>query len=85
MARFSRLRPDLYQFGQKFNVAWNTGNLFASKLDLNLRRKIQKCYIWNIALYGAETWTLRKVDEKYLKVSKRGAEEEWRRSLGQIV
>ena len=26
-----------------------------------------KCYIWSIALYGAETWTLRKVDQKYLK------------------
>jgi hypothetical protein len=25
------------------------------------------CYIWSIALYGAETWTLRKVDQKYLE------------------
>jgi hypothetical protein len=24
-----------------------------------------KCYIWSIGLYGAETWTLRKVDQKY--------------------
>jgi hypothetical protein len=23
-----------------------------------------KCYIWSIALYGAETWTLRAVDQK---------------------
>jgi hypothetical protein len=37
-------------------------NLFTSKLNLNLRKKLEKCYIWNIALYGAETWTLRKVD-----------------------
>jgi hypothetical protein len=37
-------------------------NLFTSKLDLNLRKKLVKCYIWSIALYGAETWTLRKVD-----------------------
>jgi hypothetical protein len=37
-------------------------NLFISKLDLNLRKKLVKCYIWSIALYGAETWTLRKVD-----------------------
>jgi hypothetical protein len=41
--------------------------LFASKLDLNLRKKLVKCYIWGIALYGAETWTLRKVDQKYLE------------------
>ena len=26
-----------------------------------------KCYIWSIALHGAETWTLRKVDQKYLE------------------
>jgi hypothetical protein len=36
--------------------------LFTSKLDLNLRKKLVKCYIWSIVLYGAETWTLRKVD-----------------------
>jgi hypothetical protein len=32
--------------------------LFTSKLDLELRKKLVKCYIWSIALYGAETWTL---------------------------
>jgi hypothetical protein len=42
-------------------------NLSTSKLDLNLRKKLVKCYIWSIALYGAETWTLRKMDQKYLK------------------
>jgi hypothetical protein len=26
-----------------------------SKLDLNLRKKLVKCYIWSMALYGAET------------------------------
>jgi len=29
-------------------------NLFTSKLDLNLRKKLVKCYIWSMALYGAE-------------------------------
>jgi hypothetical protein len=33
--------------------------LFTSKLDLELRKKLVKCYIWSIALYGAEIWTLR--------------------------
>jgi hypothetical protein len=42
-------------------------NLFTSKLDLNLRKKLVKCYIWSISLYGAETWTLRKVDQMYLE------------------
>ena len=26
-----------------------------------------KCYVWSIALYGAETWTLRTIDKKYLE------------------
>jgi hypothetical protein len=40
----------------------------------------------NIALYGIETWTLRKVpSENTMKVSKCGAGEGWRRSVGQIV
>jgi len=41
--------------------------LFTSTLDLELRKKLVKCYIWNIALYSAETWTLRKVDQKELE------------------
>ena len=36
--------------------------LFTSTLDLKLRKKLVKCYNWSIALYGAETWTLRAVD-----------------------
>jgi hypothetical protein len=46
--------------------------LFPSKLDLNLRKKLVKYYIWNLALCGAETWTLQKVDQKYL-----GSSEMW--------
>ena len=37
---------------------------FISKLDLNLRKKLIKCYISSMALYGAETWTLRAADQK---------------------
>ena len=35
-------------------------NLFTSELDLNLRKKLVKFYIWSIALYGAETGTFRQ-------------------------
>ena len=41
--------------------------LFTSTLDLELRKKLVKCYIWSIALYGAETWTLRAIDQKHLE------------------
>jgi hypothetical protein len=50
--------------------------LFTSKLDLNLTKKLVKCYIWSIALYGVETWTLRKVGQKYVKSSEMWC---WRR------
>ena len=42
--------------------------LFTSTLDLELRKKLMKCYISRIALYGAETWTLREVDQKQLEI-----------------
>jgi hypothetical protein len=42
-------------------------DIFASKLDLNLTKKLVKSYIWSNALYGAETWTLRKVDQIYVE------------------
>ena len=35
-----------------------------SKLDVNLREKLVKCYSWSVALCGAETWRFRKVDQK---------------------
>jgi hypothetical protein len=34
---------------------YNKKALFTSKLDLNLRKKQTKCYIWSIAFCGAET------------------------------
>jgi hypothetical protein len=41
-------------------AAFNTKNtIFTSKLDLNLRKKLAKCYIWSIALCGAEASTLQ--------------------------
>jgi hypothetical protein len=41
--------------------------LFTSTLDLELRKKLLKYYVWSIALYGVETWKLRAVDQKILE------------------
>jgi len=41
--------------------------LFTITLDLELRKKLVNCYIWSIALYGAETWTIRAVDQKHME------------------
>jgi hypothetical protein len=50
--------------------------LFISTLDLKLRKKLVKCDIWSIALYGAETETLRAVGQKHLESFKMWC---WRR------
>jgi hypothetical protein len=41
--------------------------LFTGTLDLELRKKLMKCYIWSTAVYGAETGTVRAVDQKKLE------------------
>ena len=45
--------------------AFKKKTLFTSKMDLYLRKKLVRCYKRSIALYGAETWTVQKVDQKY--------------------
>jgi hypothetical protein len=47
-----------------------------AKLYTNLRKKLVECYSWSVALCGIETWTLRKVDQKYLESFKMWC---WRR------
>jgi hypothetical protein len=32
-----------------------------------IRKRPVKFYIWNTEFFGVETWTLRKVDQKYLE------------------
>jgi hypothetical protein len=39
---------------------------FTSKEGLNLRKKLVTSCIWNMAVYGAETGTLRNAEQKYL-------------------
>jgi hypothetical protein len=46
---------------------FNKRALFTGTLNLKLRKKLVKCYIRSIALCGAETWTLRAVDQKHLE------------------
>jgi hypothetical protein len=41
--------------------------LFTSTMDLELRKKLVKCYVWSTVLYSAETWMLRAVDQKNLE------------------
>jgi len=59
--------------------------LFTSTLDLELRKKLVKCYVWSIALYGVETWTLRAMDQKHLESFEMCAGRGWKRSVGLIM
>ena len=36
-------------------------------LNIELRKKLVRCYVWNTAIYGSETWTLRKLKRTYLE------------------
>jgi hypothetical protein len=44
-------------------------SLLCRKLNVNVNKKLLKSYIWSMALYGTEIWTLRNVDQKYLESS----------------
>jgi len=39
---------------------------FTSK-DAHIRKQPAKCYAWNVVVYCAETWTLRKICRTYLE------------------
>ena len=58
----------------------NKRTLFTRTLDLELRKKLVKCYIWSTALYGAETGMLWAVDQKQLEIFEMWC---WRR-MGRI-
>jgi hypothetical protein len=65
MINDARCTSEIQSRTAKAKAAFDKKLLFVSELDLNLRKKLVKCYIWSF--YGAETWTLRKVDQKYLE------------------
>jgi hypothetical protein len=57
-------------------AAFNTKeNFFPQQIELTLMEETDGMHISSIALYGAETWTLRKVDQNACKVSKCGTRE----------
>ena len=42
-------------------------SLLNSKLNIDPKKKLVRRYVWSIALYGSESWTLRKLERKYLE------------------
>ena len=60
-------------------------NLFTSKLDINLRKKLVKCKVLSTVMYGTETRTVRKVYQKYPESFEMQCWETRRRSVEPIV
>jgi hypothetical protein len=58
-------------------AAFNQKTIFISKLDLNIKKKVLKRYIWSVVFYGAPNWAHWKVDQKSLENFKCGAGEGW--------
>jgi hypothetical protein len=67
-----KLSPGL--LWQKLHLT-RRGLFFTSEMDLELRKKLVKCYIWSIALYGAEKLLLRVKEHRNIlhKISRRKA------------
>ena len=42
-------------------------SIFCRPLKKELRKRLVKCFVWSVALYGAETWTLRRNEQKTLE------------------
>ena len=42
-------------------------SIFCGPLEKELRKRLVKCFVWSVALYGAETWTLRRNEQKRLE------------------
>jgi hypothetical protein len=60
-------------------------NTIVKRDSLKLTVKAVKCYIRNTASYGAETWILRKIDQKCLESFKGVAGEGRKTLVGSIV
>ena len=42
-------------------------SIFCGPLEKELRKTLVKCFVWSVALYGAETWKLRRNEQKRLE------------------
>ena len=51
-------------------------SIFCGPLEKELRKRLVKRFVWSVMLYGAETWTLRRNEQKRLEAFEMWA---WRR------
>ncbi|KAJ4446722.1 hypothetical protein ANN_13419 [Periplaneta americana] len=42
-------------------------SIFCGPLEKELKKRLVKCFVWSVALYTAETWALRRSEEKRIE------------------
>ena len=42
-------------------------SIFCGSLEKEIRKILMKCFVWSVVPYGAETWTLRRNEQKQLE------------------
>ncbi|XP_049787711.1 uncharacterized protein LOC126191016 [Schistocerca cancellata] len=42
-------------------------NLLTSNIDLGVRKSFLKVFVWSVAMYGSETWTITSLDKKRIE------------------
>jgi hypothetical protein len=52
--------------------------LCSKKIELHTRKQYVKNFVWSVALYGSEAWTIGKIDQKRLEAFETWC---WRRML----
>ena len=65
-------------------------NIFCGALQKELRKRLVKCFVWSIVLYGAGTWTLRRNEQNQLEafemwVWRRMERVKWRQDKNAVV
>lgn len=64
----SRCTPDIKTRIAMAKKAFNSKrNLLTARISSCIRKKLVKVYIWSIALYGSETWTMTQRDRERLE------------------
>ena len=67
------------RIGMAKSVTSNLLEIWKSKeLSVNFKVRLAKSLVWSVALYACESWTLRKQEEKMIKVFEMWL---WRRVL----
>ena len=65
--RYKQIKIAAYRWSQ-YQRAFNIKiSLIRSKPNIDHRKKLVRCYVCSISLYGSEIWTLKQLERKYLE------------------